>query len=214
MKGFANLDLFREARKGVPEIVLAEGKGDGHLKAICEKLYRGKGRVIISRVSKERAGTLGKLGPSGYNEAARMLVIKKKGFKVKKKGKVGILAAGTADVGVAEEARIVAEELGCEVVTAYDVGVAGIHRLDNALKKMKGCKAIIVVAGMEGALASVVAGLVDCLVIGVPVSTGYGYGGKGEAALMSMLQSCSPGLVVVNIDNGVGAGVAAAMVAG
>ena len=131
------------------------------------------------------------------------------------KGKVGIITAGTSDIPVAEEARETCEFMGCDVISAYDIGIAGIHRLFAPLKEMleENVRVIIVMAGMEGALPSVVASLVDVPVIGVPCSVGYGYGGKGEAALMSMLQSCSPGLVVVNIDNGFGAGVSAALMA-
>jgi len=125
------------------------------------------------------------------------------------------MTAGTSDIRVAEEARVVAEEMGCEVVTAYDVGIAGFHRHIGPLRRMlrEGVDAIVVVAGMEGALPSVVASLVDVPVIGVPTSVGYGLGGKGVGALTTMLQSCSPGLCVVNIDNGVGAGALAALIA-
>jgi NCAIR mutase (PurE)-related protein len=130
-------------------------------------------------------------------------------------GVIGILSAGTADIPVAEQARIIAEEMGCKVVKAYDVGIAGVHRLLEPLQEMIEAEAaaIIVAAGMEGALPSVVAGLVPTPVIGLPTSTGYGIGGGGVAALMAMLQSCCPGLVCVNIDNGVGAGATAALIA-
>jgi hypothetical protein len=145
-----------------------------------------------------------------------MVVINKPNHKIEKnKGKVGIISAGTSDIPVAEEARVTTEVLGCKTITAYDVGVAGIHRLfpplEDMLKEEVAC--IIVVAGMEGALPTVVKSLVDIPVIGVPTSIGYGYGGKGVSALMTMLQSCSPGLVVVNIDNGFGAGCAAVLIA-
>jgi len=128
---------------------------------------------------------------------------------------VGLLTAGTADIPVAEEAALVIEHMGCRVERAYDVGVAGLHRLTEPLARLVEAEVdvLVVVAGMEGALPSVVAGLVDVPVIGVPTSTGYGLGGDGTAALYAMLQSCSPGLVVVNIDNGVGAGAAAALIA-
>jgi hypothetical protein len=129
-------------------------------------------------------------------------------------GRVGVLTAGTSDIRVAEEAVVVAKEMGCEVSTAYDVGVAGIHRLFQPLRAMLEAPvdSIVVAAGMDGALPSVVAGLVDVPVIGLPTSIGYGMGGQGVAALMGMLQSCSPGLVVVNIDNGVGAGATAGLI--
>jgi len=147
-----------------------------------------------------------------YNPKARILLIKD--GEIEKKGRMGIITAGTSDVPVAEEARIVAEEAGCEVLTSYDVGVAGIHRLFSQIRRMleADVKAILVVAGMEGALPSVVAGLVDVPVIGVPTSIGYGVGEGGFAALNSMLQSCAPGIAVVNIDNGFGAAVFAATV--
>ena len=130
-------------------------------------------------------------------------------------GTVGIICAGTSDIPVAEEARTTAEFMGCNVISAYDVGVAGIHRIFGPLKEMitSGVSSIIVIAGMEGALPTVVAALVDVPVIGCPVSTGYGYGGRGEAALMGMLQSCSPGIAVVNIDNGFGAAALAVQIA-
>jgi hypothetical protein len=126
-----------------------------------------------------------------------------------------VLAAGTSDIPAAEEAKVTAEVMGCQVLAYYDVGIAGIHRLMEPLREtlVQDVSAIVVVAGMEGALPSVVRGLVPVPVIGVPTSTGYGYGGKGEAALMTMLQSCAPGLTVVNIDNGFGAGATAALIA-
>ncbi len=130
-------------------------------------------------------------------------------------GTIAILAAGTSDIPVAEEARVTAEVMGCEVLAHYDVGIAGIHRLLDPLREVvaKDVSALVVVAGMEGTLPSVVRGLVTVPVIGVPTSTGYGYGGQGQAALMTMLQSCAPGLTVVNIDNGFGAGATAALIA-
>ena len=145
-----------------------------------------------------------------------MVVMSKAGYKFKMgNGRVGLMAGGTADIPVAEEARRTMELLGCKVIAAYDVGVAGMHRLFAPLEKMLKEKVacIVVVAGMEGALPTVVKSLVDIPVIGVPTSVGYGYGGKGESALMTMLQSCSPGLVVVNIDNGFGAACAAVLIA-
>ena len=130
-------------------------------------------------------------------------------------GQVGVISAGTSDIPVAEEAALIAEEMGCQVTCIYDVGVAGLHRLVNPLRDLlaRGTDAIIVAAGMDGALPSVVAGLVPVPVIGLPTSIGYGMGGKGVAALLAMLQTCAPGLSVVNIDNGVGAGITAAMIA-
>jgi NCAIR mutase (PurE)-related protein len=150
------------------------------------------------------------------HDKARIIIIKRGDFRVDDAGgRVGILAAGTADVPVAEEAKVIAEEMGCQVLTAYDVGVAGIHRLLKSLKDMIAWSVdvLIVVAGREGALPSVVAGIVDVPVIAVPTSSGYGFGSKGLSALMAMLQSCSLGLAVVNIDGGVPAGALASIIA-
>ena len=148
--------------------------------------------------------------------AARAVVISRPDYALRKTGgHVGVISAGTSDVPVAQEAALIAEEMGCEVTCIFDVGVAGLHRLLGPLRNLlsKEVDAIIVAAGMDGALPSVVAGLVPVPVIGLPTSIGYGMGGKGVAALLSMLQTCAPGLSVVNIDNGVGAGITAAMIA-
>lgn len=206
----AQLDLAREARTGIPEVVLAEGKHDRDLVAVVKAFAAKKGRVLVSRLAPERVPLLAGL-PVAYHEKAHLAIV---GHEPAPRtgGRVLVLAAGTADVAVAEEARIVAEELGCETRHHYDVGVAGIHRLFPALDDVPWADAVIVCAGREGALAPVVAGLVDRPVIGVPVSVGYGMGGRGEAALMSMLQSCSP-LTVVNIDAGLVGGACAAQIA-
>ncbi len=178
------------------------------------------GRAIISTAAKEHMERLADLIPKDTSlqvyDKARIILIKRRDFRVEDaRGRVGILAAGTADVPVAEEARVIAEEMGCQVLTAYDVGVAGIHRLMAPLKDMiaKDVDVLIVVAGREGALPSVVAGMVDVPVIAVPTSSGYGLGGKGVSALMAMPQSCSLGLAVVNIDGGVPAGAIASIIA-
>ena len=150
------------------------------------------------------------------NDKAKMAVIKNKTFAVKPSGgRIGILTAGTSDIGVAEEAKIVAQEMGCTVYSSYDVGVAGLHRLIEPLKQVvsNDVDVVVVVAGREGALASVVSGLVDVPVIAVPTSNSYGFGEKGVSALMAMLQSCSLGLAVVNIDGGVAAGAVATLIA-
>jgi len=216
----ARIDVGREYRKGIPEVILAEGKAPENLAEIAVKMLNESGRAIISRATKEQMRTVAKSLPKDadlkiYDEA-KMMVIRRKGFRVKETGgKIGILTAGTSDIPVAEEARVIAEEMGCEVVTAYDVGVAGIHRLLPPLKEMitKDVDVIIVVAGREGALPSVVAGMIDAPVIAVPTSIGYGLGEKGVSALMAMLQSCSLGLAVVNIDGGVAAGAIATLIA-
>lgn len=216
----AKLDVNREARKGFPEIVLAEGKRAEDLAEIALEMLKKRGRAIISRVSREQAEAIRKVVPEGSqlrsNESARMIILKREGFKIEKfGGKIGILTAGTSDIPVAEEAKVVAEEMGCEVATAYDVGVAGIHRLFQPLSEIvkRDVDALVIVAGREGALPSVVAGMVDIPVIGVPTSMGYGFGEKGVSALMAMLQACSLGIAVVNIDGGVAAGAIAALIA-
>lgn len=216
----AKIDVGREFRKGMPEVILAEGKKPENVAEIALRMLNENGRAIISRVGKEQIDAIKKVAPNDafirVDNKVGMMIIKKRGFEVKRTGgKVGILTAGTSDIPVAEEARVVVEEMGCEVVTAYDVGVAGIHRLFPPLKEMseKDIDAVIVVAGREGALPSVVAGLVDVPVIALPTSVGYGLGEKGVSALMAMLQACSLGLAVVNIDNGVAAGAIAALIA-
>ena len=217
---FAKLDTGREARTGIPEAIFAEGKEDEDLVKIILKGAKN-GRLMVTRFSKDRYDLLkpqiDTLKDKGfqveYNKKARILLVKN--HEIEKEGKIGIITAGTSDIPVAEEARITAEEVGCEVLVSYDVGVAGIHRLFSHIKNMidEDVKAIIVVAGMEGALPSVVAGLVDVPVIGVPTSVGYGVGEGGFTALFAMLQSCAPGIAAVNIDNGFGAGVFAAKIA-
>jgi NCAIR mutase (PurE)-related protein len=216
----ARIDVGRGFRKGVPEIIFAEGKTVEELVKIAAKMVNETGRAIISRASKEHMERLADLIPEGMrlqvHDKARIVIMKRGDFRVDDAGgRVGILAAGTADVPVAEEAKVIAEEMGCQVLTAYDVGVAGIHRLLTPLKEMiaRDVDVLIVVAGREGALPSVVAGMVDVPVIAVPTSSGYGLGGKGLSALMAMLQSCSLGLAVVNIDGGVPAGAIASIIA-
>lgn len=216
----ARIDVNREVRRGIPEVISAERKTPEEVTEIALSMLNKNGRAIISRVTKEQTTAIEKAVPKNaflqVHERAKIIVIKKKGFKVEKTGgRVGILTAGTSDIPVAEEARIIAEEMGCEVITAYDVGVAGIHRLFSPLKTMleKDVDVIIVVAGREGALPSVVAGMVDVPIIAVPTSVGYGYGEKGTSALMAMLQACPLGLAVVNIDSGIAAGAVATLIA-
>ena len=218
--GIARLDVNREVRKSIPEIVLAEGKKAEDVVEIAVEMLKKRGRAIISRVNREQADAIRKILPHGSelrsNERARIIILKREGFTIGKTGgKIGILSAGTSDIPVAEEAKVVAEEMGCAVATAYDVGVAGIHRLFQPLREMieRDVDALVVVAGREGALPSVVAGMVDVPVIGVPTSMGYGFGEKGLSALMAMLQACSLGIAVVNIDSGVAAGTIAALIA-
>lgn len=212
----AKLDTHRANRIGVPEAILAEGKDREDLAEIALAHLEEAGNVIITRVSPEQLQVLKEANlPAGsvldHNPRARTVVFRA-GEKKRGRGKVGILAAGTADIPVAEEAKVVAQEMGCTVVSEYDVGVAGIHRLFPCLERMMDVDAMVVAAGREGTLPAVVAGILDAPVIGLPVSTGYGVGGNGIAALMSMLQSCSV-LTVVNIDAGFVAGAYAAKIA-
>ncbi|RCV63754.1 NCAIR mutase (PurE)-related protein/dsRNA-specific ribonuclease [Methanophagales archaeon] len=221
IKDFARIDINRSYRTAIPEIIFAEGKSNNEVADIAVALASEKGFALISRVReaeriKKRVEEETTDLDVDYNTVSRTIVVKKRGYEFESSGKIGLIAAGTADIPVAEEARVVAEVCGCEVIKTYDVGIAGIHRLASPLEAIvnEDVVAIIVVAGMEGALPSVVASLVNVPVIGVPTSVGYGLGGKGIAALLSMLQSCSPGLAVVNIDNGVGAATIAAKMCG
>jgi len=216
----AKLDVNREVRKGVPEIILAEGKRAEDLANIAIEMLEKKGRVIVSRADGEYLDAIRDLAPKEaclhWNETTRMIVLKNRGFFVEKTGgRIGVLTAGTSDISVAEEVKVVAEEMGCEVIYAYDVGVSGIHRLFPPLTEMieRDVDILVVIAGREGALPTVVAGMVDIPIIGVPTSMGYGYGRDGVSALMAMLQACSLGIAVVNIDGGVAAGAIAALIA-
>ncbi len=212
-------DPQREERKGVPEIIFGETKGIRQLLTMAEKLLAATGRAIISRVRPEAVAALQNAFEGctiTVHEAARSVVIYKPEYVRKHTGgRVGVISAGTSDIPTAEEAALIVEEMGCEVYRIYDVGVAGLHRLVEPLQNLLATDvdAIIVAAGMDGALPSVVAGLVPVPVIGLPTSIGYGFGGNGVAALLSMLQTCAPGLSVVNIDNGIGAGITAALIA-
>jgi hypothetical protein len=215
---FALLDVSRAARKGVPEVVYAEGKSVEQVVAITRRFLEHSSVVLCSRVSDEQAAALaGDVdGAVEHDPRSRVVVVRRADAPPPEvRGAVGVLAAGTSDVGIAGEAVAMIRAMGVAAVTAFDVGVAGLHRLSGPLEEMRaaGVGALVVAAGMEGALPSVVAGLVSVPVIGLPTSNGYGFGGRGEAALMGMLQSCSPGLAVVNIDNGVGAGATAALIA-
>ena len=216
----AKLDAHRETRKGIPEVVWARHKTDEDIIEIVTNAMEEKSSLIISHLSSKQEKELRKnLGNDivleVYGEGS-IAVVRHRDYKRRQTGgKVGILAAGTSDRRVAEQARVMAEQMGCEVYTAHDVGIAGVHRLFPELTEMieKGIEVLIVAAGMEGALPSLVTGLVDIPVVGLPVSTGYGLGAEGLGALISMLQSCSLGMAVVNIDNGVGAGAIAALMA-
>jgi NCAIR mutase (PurE)-related protein len=217
---FARLDHHRRERTGIPEVVLADGKTPEQVVSILISLTEKSGQALATRASKESTALvrrqLGKRYRVESNALGRTIVTRRHDYAPEQTGgRVAVLAAGTADVAVAEEARVTAEVMGCEVLRFYDVGIAGIHRLAEPLQHIQDREVacVVVAAGMEGALPSVVRGLVSVPVIGVPVSTGYGHGGRGEGALMTMLQSCSPGLTVVNFDNGFGAGATAALIA-
>lgn len=227
---FVQPDFERAKRKGVPEIVFAEGKSIEQACEIARLFLERNGRAILSRVSPELEECLRALAHEheGAGEvvfewypAARAAVLCGSGSAVPRTGgRVGILSAGTSDLPAAEEAAVVCREMGCEVITGFDVGVAGLHRLFGPLAEMLqarpdgfGVDVLIVAAGMDGALPSVVSGLADVPVIGLPTKVGYGMGGQGIAALYSMLQTCAPGMAVVNVGNGVGAGAMAGLIA-
>ena len=207
-----NPDMEREKRCGIPEVVFGAGKTTQDLEDITKKFLKDSGRIIITKVDDEKAERLierfKKRFKILHNKRGKVLVIKKKKFRSKAVGNIGILTAGTSDIPIAEEARTVAEELGCNVLYEYDVGIAGIHRIFPAIERMRESRAIIAIAGMEGALPSIIAGLVSIPVIAVPTSVGYGTAEHGKTALFTMLNSCTP-LAVMNIDNGYGAAVLA-----
>lgn len=219
---FARPDFGRQDRTGLPEVILADRKRIEDTMVIVRRFVEEKGRAILSRVPAELEQRLKAEWDRSdirliWYPAARGMVIRRADVAMPHHGgRVGVLTAGTADVPIAEEAVMLLHEVGCEVHVAYDVGVAGLHRLFEPLKQMIGeydVDVLIVAAGMDGALPSVVAGLVSIPVIGLPTSIGYGMGGKGKSALLSMLQSCAPGLAVVNIDNGIGAAAIASLIA-
>ena len=211
----AKMDISRNERTGFPEAVFAPSKNYDDLLLIIEKFIENRDDdLIITKLSHERyERILSDLSNDSliydYNKRAQILIIRKEIKKTEPVAKIGIITAGTSDINIAEEARVIVEEGGCKAITSYDIGVAGIHRLFPQIAHMvkEGVRAFIVCAGMEGALPSVVAGLVDVPVIGVPTSVGYGVGEGGRVALDAMLQSCAPGIAVVNIDNGFGAAV-------
>lgn len=214
------LDLSRRERTGIPEIVHAEHKSAETVSEALIRLAERNGRALATRCSASLAAEVERRVGAGWtverHDRARAVVVAARGMEIEQRqGTVGVLAAGTSDLPMAAEAALVAREMGATVDEAVDVGVAGLHRLVEPLERMVGADVdiIVVAAGMDGALPSVVAGLVPVPVIGLPTSVGYGFGGGGVGALTTMLQSCAPGLVVVNIDNGVGAGSTAALIA-
>ena len=219
IENFAKIDINRRKRRGIPEVIFAESKQLEEIKKIIKITIGKTDSVVISKIKKEDYKKIiafcKKLNinvETGKNSSSLLLFKKPIKFQG---GKVGIITAGTSDIGIAEESRLMCKAMNCNTITSYDVGVAGIHRIFPILKEMinEEVDCIIVAAGMEGALATLVSSMVDIPVIGVPTSVGYGYGEKGIAALASMLQSCSLGLSVVNIDGGIAAGSIAANIA-
>ena len=210
--GFAKVDIDRKRRKGFPEVIYCPGKDRVHLKKISQELLRYKQDLLLTKLEKDAFSYLAKSIPLlRYSPNAKLgYLIQKR--KRTAKGLVAVISAGTADMPVAEEAAITLEVMGNKVEKLYDVGVAGVHRLMSNLDTIKRARVIVVVAGMEGALASLVSGLVSCPVIAVPTSCGYGASFQGLAALLTMLNSCSPGVGTVNIDNGFGAGYLASLI--
>ncbi len=213
--GFAKLDHHRHLRKGFPEVIYCEGKTTKQIVEIAKRLSKNSKGILATRADKKLFSAVKKAQRGAkYHDKARIITIKNRDERREMRGekKILVVTAGTADIPVAEEAAITAEFLGNRVERLYDVGVAGIHRLFKNMKKLMAADVLIVIAGMEGALASVVAGLVDKPVIAVPTSVGYGASFKGLSALLTMLNSCSPGVAVVNIDNGFGAGCMASII--
>ena len=210
--GYAKVDFHRKIRQGAAEVIYGEGKTPEQIIGICNAMIEnGQKTILITRLSKESADIVSKAHELTYHAQSRIGIIgempKPDGI-----GKIVIATGGTSDIPVAEEAALTAEVLGNEVVRLYDVGVAGVHRLLAHLDLLMDASVIIAVAGMEGALASVVGGLVDCPVIAVPTSVGYGASFGGVSALLSMLNSCASSVSVVNIDNGFGAGFSASRI--
>lgn len=210
--GFAKVDTHRELRKGTPEVIFGSGKTPAQVVAIAGELLAAGQRVLVTRIGDAHAKALKKKFPKTiHHEIARCAVIEQKKQKTGRSG-ITVMSAGTSDMPVAEEAAVTAEFMGNKVERLFDVGVAGLHRLLASVEKLQSAKVLIVAAGMEGALPSVVAGLVDRPVIAVPTSVGYGASFGGLAALLGMLNSCGSGVTVVNIDNGFGAGYAASQI--
>lgn len=210
--GYAKVDLHRKSRQGAAEVIYGAEKTPGQITGIIETMLKnGQQTILITRLSKESAQAVAKEHPLDYRENAKIAIIGKmpppSGI-----GKIVIATGGTSDIPVAEEAALTAEVHGNEVVRLYDMGVAGLHRLLAHMEDIMSASVIIAIAGMEGALASVIGGLADCPVIAVPTSVGYGASFNGFSALLSMLNSCASGVSVVNIDNGFGAGYLASMI--
>jgi pyridinium-3,5-biscarboxylic acid mononucleotide synthase len=210
--GFARIDHHREMRTGYPEIVYCAGKTTVQVKEIFRVMVKKENNIIGTRATNEMFEAVREISPKAVFHAEAKIISVQNKKPLIPKTKIAVITAGTSDIPVAEEAAVTAELLGNKVVRIFDAGVAGIHRLVDKLPEIRECRVIIVIAGMEGALASVVGGLVDIPVIAVPTSVGYGANFGGISALLAMLTSCSSGVTVVNIDNGFGAGFSASMI--
>ena len=211
--GYAKLDLHRRTRSGYPEVVFCQGKENAYLTGIFKTLYEKNGLVMGTRASSEQAELVKEVLPSAeYDPVSRILKAATPGSILPQKGRIAVCSGGTADIAAAEEAAQTAEFFGVRVDRIYDVGVSGLHRLLSRLEQIRKANVVIAVAGMEGALAGVLAGLVENPVIAVPTSVGYGANFGGVSALLTMINSCANGITVVNIDNGYGAGYVASQI--
>ena len=211
--GYATVDHHRHLRTGFPEVVFGEGKSAEQIAGILAEIGRGGANCLVTRVTAEKARlVLGRIAGAAYDEKARAVTLVQRPIEDRGRGTVLVVSAGTSDIPVAEEAAVTAHLMGNRVERLFDVGVAGIHRLLGRREVVDRAEVLVVVAGMEGALASVVGGLVDRPVIAVPTSVGYGASFGGIAALLGMLNSCAAGVTVVNIDNGFGAGYVASLI--
>jgi len=210
--GFALIDNHREIRIGYPEVVYCAGKTPAQVRGILARMLEGRSAILATRAEPAHWEACQGLSPVLVHDPVSRTIVRRSDEGPKGKGYIAVVAAGTSDLPVAEEAAITAEVFGNQVERLYDVGVAGLHRLIGRLDKVRGARAVIAVAGMEGALPSVLGGLIDKPLIAVPTSVGYGASLGGIAALLAMLNSCAPGVTVVNIDNGFGAGYAASTI--
>jgi NCAIR mutase (PurE)-related protein len=211
--GFAVVDTHRALRQGFPEVIMGEGKEARDILGIIEGLREGADTILVTRVDKGKAQAVrSELPEMTYNERARALVLVEGQIEIRGRGTIMVVSAGTSDIPVAEEAALVCELMGNQTERLWDVGVAGIHRLMNHIDRLRSAHVLVVAAGMEGALPSVIGGIVERPVVAVPTSIGYGAGFGGLAALLGMLNSCAAGVCVVNIDNGFGAGYVASLI--
>ena len=210
--GFAHIDHHRSLRRGLPEVIFGEGKNVSEILSIMDKISKQGENIIVTRLDLTKANDISEKYPkSNYHERSRILTLMDHPIKSRGRGTILVISAGTSDIPVAEEAALTARFMGNEVETIYDLGVAGLHRLLGHREQLRKASILIVVAGMEGALPSVVGGLFDKPVVAVPTSVGYGASFQGVTALLGMLNSCASGVTVVNIDNGFGAGYAASL---